>query len=54
MSLYDRFTPGIWQFEIDVRDFIQKNYKPYEGDDTFLVGPTERTKKYGKKFLILW
>ena len=28
------FTPGIWEKEINVRDFIQRNYTPYEGDDT--------------------
>lgn len=37
------FTSGPWQDGIDVRDFIQRNYTPYEGDDTFLAGPTERT-----------
>ena len=36
---------GEWTKEIDVRNFIQKNYTPYEGDDSFLAGPTERTKK---------
>ena len=41
---YD-FEPGTWTNEIDVRNFIQKNYTPYEGDDSFLVGPTDRTKK---------
>lgn len=39
------FTGGSWQTEIDVRDFIQKNYKLYEGDASFLQGPTENTKK---------
>ena len=39
------FTPGIWEKEINVRDFIQKNYTPYEGDDTFLAGPTKRTEE---------
>jgi formate C-acetyltransferase len=39
------FNPGLWQKEIDVRDFIQQNYTPYEGDDSFLAQPTERTKK---------
>ena len=39
------FTPGIWEKEINVRDFIQRNYTPYEGDDTFLVGPTKRTEE---------
>ena len=37
------FTSGPWQDEIDVRDFIQRNYTPYEGDSSFLAGPTERT-----------
>ena len=39
------FKSGIWEREINVRDFIQKNYTPYDGDDSFLVGPTEATKK---------
>jgi len=38
------FKPEKWTETIDVRDFIQQNYKPYEGDDSFLEGPTERTK----------
>ncbi len=42
---WDGLKPGNWQFEIDVRSFIQKNYTPYEGDEQFLTGPTERTKK---------
>ncbi|WP_456820775.1 formate C-acetyltransferase [Cellulomonas sp. URHB0016] len=37
------FTTGPWADGIDVRDFIQRNYTPYEGDDTFLAGPTART-----------
>lgn len=37
------FTSGKWENEVDVRDFIQKNYTVYEGDDTFLVGPTKAT-----------
>ncbi|WP_062519883.1 formate C-acetyltransferase [Demequina silvatica] len=37
------FTTGAWCDGIDVRDFIQKNYTPYEGDDTFLAGATART-----------
>ena len=41
---WDSFTPGVWQKEINVRDFIQKNYTPYEGDESFLSGPTEDTK----------
>lgn len=38
------FVSGNWQKEIDVRDFIQKNYTPYEGDESFLEGPTEATE----------
>lgn len=38
------FKGGIWEKEINVRDFIQKNYTPYEGDDSFLADPTEDTK----------
>jgi formate C-acetyltransferase len=39
------FTTGLWQKEINVRDFIQQNYKPYEGDESFLAPATERTTK---------
>ena len=46
---WNGFTPGRWQEEIDVRDFIQKNYTPYTGDDSFLAGPTEATKKLWEK-----
>ena len=42
---WEGFEGGNWLKEIDVRDFIQKNYTPYEGDESFLVGPTERTTK---------
>src|SRR5687767_7036982 len=38
------FTPGLWQKEINVRDFIQQNYTPYDGDESFLAPATERTK----------
>ena len=37
------FNPGRWQTEIDVQNFIQTNYAPYEGDSAFLAGPTDRT-----------
>lgn len=37
------FCGGIWEKEINVRDFIQKNYKPYVGDDSFLADPTQAT-----------
>lgn len=39
------FETGAWIEHVDVRDFIQKNYTPFEGDDSFLAGPTERTLK---------
>lgn len=42
---WEGFEPGIWNKEINVRDFIQKNYTPYEGDDAFLAGPTSATQK---------
>ncbi|MGG7176328.1 formate C-acetyltransferase [Clostridium paraputrificum] len=42
---WDKFNAGKWTKNIDVRDFIQKNYTPYEGDDSFLVGATEATNK---------
>ena len=42
------FTEGNWQKDIDVRDFIQKNYTPYEGDETFLAPATEKTKHLWK------
>ena len=41
---WNTFTPGVWQHEINVRDFIQKNYTPYDGDDAFLEGPTKNTE----------
>lgn len=37
------FSGGVWEREINVRDFIQKNYTPYDGDDEFLAGPTKAT-----------
>ena len=38
---WEGFVGGAWEKTIDVRDFIQKNYTPYEGDESFLAGPTE-------------
>lgn len=40
---WEGFAPGHWQEAIDVRDFIQRNYTPYEGDAEFLSGPTDKT-----------
>ena len=42
---WEGFVDGAWSKTIDVRDFIQKNYTPYEGDESFLAGPTEATTK---------
>ncbi len=42
---WKEFKPGKWQDEINVRDFIQTNYTPYEGDESFLAGPTARTER---------
>jgi formate C-acetyltransferase len=39
------FKGGVWETEINVRDFVNKNITPYEGDASFLCGPSERTKK---------
>ncbi|OGO87021.1 MAG: formate C-acetyltransferase [Clostridiales bacterium GWF2_36_10] len=44
-----QFKEGKWQKHIDVRDFIIKNYTPYDGDDKFLAPPTERTKALWEK-----
>ena len=41
---WEGFTTGAWQSRIDVRDFIQKNYTPYGGDEAFLAPATPRTQ----------
>ena len=38
------FVGGKWENEVNVRDFIQRNYHPYDGDDSFLAAPTQNTK----------
>src|SRR5882672_2582988 len=43
VSPWQGFKTGLWQRQINVRDFIQQNYEPYEGDDSFLAGATART-----------
>lgn len=45
----ESFEGFIWKREINVRDFIQRNYTPYDGDESFLAGPTERTTKIWAK-----
>jgi formate C-acetyltransferase len=48
-SPWKGFETGLWQTEINVRDFIQQNYTPYDGDESFLAAATERTKRlWGK------
>ena len=42
-SEWNGFVGGQWEKEVNVRDFIQKNFTPYEGDDSFLAGPTQNT-----------
>lgn len=49
MKQWQGFKTGIWTEEIDVREFIQKNYTAYEGDKSFLEAPTEKTKKIWKE-----
>lgn len=50
---WQNFTPGKWTTEVNVRDFIQKNYTPYTGDRAFLAGPTERTETLWDKVTFL-
>ncbi len=51
---WEGFVPGKWSDdEVNVRDFIQRNYTPYEGDDCFLEGPTEATQKLWNEILDL-
>ena len=45
VAQWEGFNTGLWQSGINVRDFIQQNYTPYEGDESFLAPATERTKK---------
>jgi formate C-acetyltransferase len=47
------FRGGTWQTRINLRDFIQRNYTPFEGDASFLAGATERTRKVWEKLLPL-
>jgi len=51
---WDGFNTGLWQKEINVRDFIQQNYTPYDGDASFLAPATARTKGIWKKLNALF
>ncbi|MFG2347875.1 formate C-acetyltransferase [Streptomyces phaeochromogenes] len=53
-SAWHGFTGGHWRDHVDVRDFIQANYTPYEGDAAFLAGPTERTRTVWQKIVALF
>ena len=51
---WNGFIGGVWQDEINVRDFIMQNYKPYEGDSSFLAKATPRTEALMKKVQALF
>ena len=53
MERWNGFKEGIWTREIDVRDFILKNFTPFSGDDSFLKGPTEATSLLWEKVMAL-
>lgn len=48
-----QFNPGHWETQVDVRDFIARNYTPYDGDEGFLAPPTERTQALWDKVAAL-
>ena len=52
-ELTNDFVPGKWNHEVNVRDFIQKNYTPYDGDESFLADPTQNTKDLWNQVLDL-
>lgn len=54
MNAWQGFKTGRWTKEINVREFIQLNYTPYEGNDSFLAGATENTKKLWNEALALF
>ena len=54
MNAWQGFKEGRWTKEIDVRGFIQANYTPYEGDDSFLTGATENTKQLWEEVMELF
>jgi len=54
ISPWHGFRPGLWQNEINVRDFIQQNYEPYDGDESFLKPATARTQKIWQQLQTLF
>jgi formate C-acetyltransferase len=53
MEQWNGFVKGTWTKEVNVRDFILKNFTPFEGDDTFLLGPTDATNKLWEQVMEL-
>ncbi len=53
MKEWRNFNGGTWEKEINVRDFIQRNYTPYDGDDAFLAGPTKATTELWEQVMEL-
>jgi len=53
MTHWEGFKKGVWQEEVNVRDFILKNFTPYTGDESFLEGPTEATKQLWEQVMEL-
>ena len=51
MECWKGFKGTTWKRQVDVRDFIQSNYVPYEGDESFLASPTEATKTLWAKVM---
>lgn len=54
MPQWEGFTPGLWQKEINARDFIPQNYTPYDSDEAFLAPATDRTEKIWKQLTDLF
>src|SRR6476659_10177718 len=53
MEQWQGFENGTWTKEVNVRDFIKKNFTPYSGDDSFLAGATEATKQLWEQVMDL-
>ena len=53
IDAWNGFAAGDWQQQVDVRDFIQQNFTPYAGDDSFLAGPTPRTEQLWQTLSVL-
>ena len=49
---WEGFEGSLWKEEVNVRDFIQKNYTVYDGDESFLAGPTDATNNFGVFFKV--